>query len=283
MEKFDEMNKKSLKDIPKLFVSVVITTFNRPAFLKEAITSVLEQDFDNFELIVVDDCSPGTETKETIGLFNDKRIRYTKNEKNLGGTVSLNAGLNAATGKYIAILDDDDIWISNEKLSQQVKFLEENPEYVLVGANIVVVDYETGKEIIRSKSPYDDASIKKNFLLSNPIAHSSVLYRRDAALKIGGYDKTLTRAKDYNFLLNLGKIGKIAVLPDCFVKYRKLSWNQNNILKIKAKDTKFKIRVIWRNRRNYPYASRALAREIYRYTLFTLLWPFYKIIRIIKN
>lgn len=277
------MNKKSLKDIPKLFVSVVITTFNRPAFLKEAITSVFEQDFNNFELIIVDDCSPGIETQKAIKSFNDKRIKYIKNKINLGGAISLNVGLNNSKGKYIAILDDDDLWIAKEKLSLQVKFLEENPDYVAVGTNSVVVNYDTGKEIVRSKAPYDDASIRENFLLLNPIAHSSVLYRRDAALKIGGYDKVLPRGKDYDILLKLGEIGKLAVLPDYFIKYREPSFGQRNILEKKSKDANVKIRMIWRHRKNYPYAVKALIIEVYRYILFSLLKPFYKIIRKIKN
>lgn len=273
------MNKKSVKDIPKPFVSVIITTFNRPVFLREAITSVLRQNFDNFELIIIDDCSPGLETPKAIESFNDKRIKYIKNQINLGGTTSLNNGLNTATGKYVAILDDDDVWIAKEKLSQQVKFLEENPEYVLVGTNMVVVDYDTEKEIIRSKALYDDTSIRKNFLLSNPIAHSSVFYRRDAVLKVGGYDKKLSRGKDYDLLLKLGMIGKLAVLPDYLVKYRESSWNQRNILVMKTKDAKVKMKVIWRNRKNYPYAGRALAREVYRYVIFNLLRPFWKIVK----
>ena len=277
LKKADEINDILTKQKPRPSVSVIITTFGRPKYLKEAITSVLNQDFDNFELIIVDDCSPGTETKEVVNSFDDKHIKYIRNKENLGGNISLNVGLNAATGKYVAILDDDDVWISNEKLCQQVKFLEENPEYVLVGANIVVVDYETGEEIVKSKAPYDDASIRKNFLLSNPIAHSSILCRHDAMLKVRGYDKMLPRGKDYDLLLKLGMIGKLAVLPDCLIKYRESTFKQKNILVMKIKDTKVKIKIIWRNRKNYPYAVRALTREIYRYAFLNLLQPFWRI------
>lgn len=283
LEKVDEINKRLMKITPKPLASVIITTFNRPALLKEAITSVLQQDFNNFELIIIDDYSPGSETQKAVEGFNDKRIRYIKNQTNSGSTASLNNGLNAATGKYVAILDDDDVWISKEKLSQQVKFLEENPDYVLVGTNAVVVDYDSGKEIVRSKASYDNETIRQNFLLSNTITHSSILCRRSATSKAGGYDKTLARAKDYDLLLKLGKIGKLAVLSDYFVKYRESSWNQKNILETKARDTKFKIKVIWRYRKDYPYAVKALTREIYRYTLFILLRPFYKIIRKIRG
>ena len=278
LEKANEINNKLTKQKTGLIVSVVITTFNRPKYLKEAIASALEQDFKDLEVVVVDDCSPGIETKRVIDSFNDKRIKYIRNEKNLGGNFSLNVGLSAATGKYIAILDDDDVWISKEKLSQQTKFLEENSDYVLVGTNMVVTDYDTNKEIIKSEAPYDDASIRKNILLSNPIAHSSVLYRRDAVMRVGGYDKKLPRAKDYDVLLKLGMLGKMAVLPEYSIRYRESSFKQRNILVMKAKGSKFKIKVIWRNRNNYPHAVKALIREFYRYTVFSILKPFYKIV-----
>ncbi len=278
LEKADEINDILTKQMTKPYVSVIITTFNRPKYLKEAITSVLKQDFADFELIIVDDCSPGTKTQGTINSFNDGRIKYIRNKKNLGGNISLNVGLKAATGKYIAILDDDDVWISNEKLSQQVKFLEKNPEYVLVGTNIVVADYDTGEKILKSNAPYYDDDIRRRILLSNPIAHSSILCRREAMLKVGGYDESLPRGKDYDILLKLGTIGKLAVLPDYAVKYRLPSSKQRNIFKMRVGDTGAKIKIIWRYRKNYACAIRVLIREIFKYILFYLAQPFHKII-----
>jgi len=278
-KKVDEMNDNLTKPATKPSVSVIITTFNKPTYLKEAVVSALRQDFDNFEIIVIDDCSDGKETKEAVASFSDKRIKYIRNKENFGGAISLNIGLNAAKGKYIAVLDDDDAWIAKEKLSQQVKFLESNSDYVLVGTGTVVVDYSTDKEIVKSKAPYDDASIRKNFLLSNPIAHSSVLYRHDAVLKAGGYDKTLARGKDYDLLLKLGLLGKLAILPDYFVKYRESSLNKKNILATRAKDAGLEVKIVWCNRKNYPHAIRGLARVICRYVVFSLLRPFHRIIK----
>jgi len=283
LEEVNRINDSLIKQASKPLVSVIITTYNRPALLKIAIASVLNQDFKDLELIIIDDFPKDTKVQKIVEDFNDKRIKFIKNESNQGGAVSLNIGLNTANGKYIAILDDDDEWIDEEKLSRQIKFLEENPDYVAVGINVIVVDYATEKEITRSKTPSTDKIIRKNFLLSNPIAHSSLVARREAMLKVGGYDQTLPRGKDYDMLLKLGGVGKLAVLPNYSVKYREKTLQQENILALKAKDAKFTTKVIWRHRKEYPYAYKALLINSCRYLLFTLLRPFYKVIKKFKD
>src|SRR3989344_5646213 len=143
--------------IPK--VSVVITTFRRPTYLKGAIASVLKQDFKNFEVIVVNDDPTDVETDKVISSFGDSRIIYIKNKKNLGSAKSLNVGLETAKGEYAAILDDDDEWICKDKLSRQKNFLDNHPEHVLVGTKVVVVTYEGDKEIIRPNLPGNDGEL----------------------------------------------------------------------------------------------------------------------------
>ncbi len=275
IKKVDEINCTLLKGVSQPLVSVVITTFNRPQYLREAMQSVLAQVYRAIELVVVDDASD-PETRQAVESFRDPRIRYIRNDRNLGSAESLNQGLRAATGTYVAILDDDDLWLSEEKLSRQVAFLEANPEYVLVGTNVVVVDFETGKEIVRSRASSNDEDIKKNFLLVNPIAHSSVLYRREAAVRVGGYDVVLDRGKDYDLWLKLARKGKVTVLPDYFLKYREVpvGGKARNALAMRAKDAKFKLRVVWRHRREYPHAARALATELCRLGLFVALIRF---------
>ena len=148
----------------KPIVSVIITTFNRPQYLAEAIDSVLIQDFKALELIVINDASTDGKTEEIILLYKDKdqRVKYIKNERNLNSVRSLNAGLKSASGKYIAILDDDDAWIYKGKLSQQVKFLEDNKDYILVGTNIIAVEAEKGREIVKSNYALTDDKIRKS-------------------------------------------------------------------------------------------------------------------------
>ena len=275
IKKVDEINCALTGGASRSLVSVIITTFNRPAYLREAMAGALNQDYRNFELIVVDDAS-GPETRQMVESFRDPRIRYVRNDRNLGSAESLNRGLRAAAGTYVAILDDDDLWLSEGKLSRQVAFLEANPDYVLVGTNVVVVDFETGKEMVRSRASSNDEDIKKNFLLANPIAHSSALYRREAAMQAGGYDVLLERGKDYDLWLKLARKGKVTVLPDYFLKYREVpvGGKARNALAMRAKDAKFKLKVVWRHRREYPHAPRALATELCRLGLFVALMRF---------
>lgn len=232
-------------------VSVIITTFNRPECLRGAIQSVLAQDFSDFELIVVDDASAGGETENAVKSFYDGRIRYIKNPKNVGSTESLNIGLRESRGDYIAILDDDDEWIDTEKLQKQAAFLSAHPDHAVVGTNFVVVD-SSGREIAKSRCPLKDREIRQSIFYSNPVAHSSVMYKREAALAVGGYDKGLARGKDYDLWLKLGMSGKMAVLPDYCVKYREATDGERDIVGARHKDAKATTQVIWRHRNNYP-------------------------------
>ena len=115
--------------IPK--VSVVIITYNRARFLPEAIESVIAQSFTDWELIVVDDASTDN-TKGVVEKYSsvDSRIKYYRNPENLNISKSRNRGIELSKGKYIAVLDSDDIWCDIEKLKLQYSFLESNLDHV---------------------------------------------------------------------------------------------------------------------------------------------------------
>lgn len=104
-------------------VSIIMPSYNTGKFIKQTIESVIAQSYSNWELIIVDDCSPDN-TDEIIKPFlSDQRIRYLKNEKNSGASVSRNRALREAKGKWIAFLDSDDLW-KPEKLEKQICFME---------------------------------------------------------------------------------------------------------------------------------------------------------------
>lgn len=105
-------------------VSIIMPSYNTGRFIAESIQSVLDQTYTNFELIIVDDCSTDN-TDNVVAAFEDKRIKYLKNEKNSGAAVSRNRALRAAKGKWIAFLDSDDLWDS-EKLEKQIAFMKNN-------------------------------------------------------------------------------------------------------------------------------------------------------------
>ena len=114
-------------------VTVLMPAFNAGKYIAEAIQSVLDQDFTDFELLIVEDGSTDN-TKDIINQFHDPRIRSISQPKQLGVACSLNKGLSAAAGYYIARFDADDICFP-QRLSRQVNFLDQNDEYILVGAD----------------------------------------------------------------------------------------------------------------------------------------------------
>lgn len=198
-------------------VSVIITTYNRAGMLRKSIRSVLEQTFEDFELIVVDDCS-SDDTEKTVSEFKDNRMRYIKLDNNSGGCLIPRAkGLASSRGKYIAILDDDDSWADSRKLELQVSHLDSNPDCVLVGTNAVATN-GSGKVIARFCYPQSDGDIRGKILIRNCFFHSSVMYRAETISATGGYIQQ-TRgiysnyANDYDLWLRMGKVGKLTNLP----------------------------------------------------------------------
>ena len=131
-------------------VSVVIITYNRAKYIMSAIESALEQDYQNLEIIVIDDASQDG-TREILQSYIDQgKIKYYKNDKNQGIVYNRNRGLNLSSGKYIAVLDSDDLWCDKEKIKKQAEFLENNNEYALIGGNVVIIngDGDSTGEII---------------------------------------------------------------------------------------------------------------------------------------
>jgi glycosyltransferase involved in cell wall biosynthesis len=108
----------------KDLVSIIMPSYNTGKFIAESIDCVLAQTYENWELIIVDDCS-SDDTDAVVARYDDARIRYLKNEKNSGAAVSRNRALREAKGRWIAFLDSDDLWLP-EKLEKQIDFMEKN-------------------------------------------------------------------------------------------------------------------------------------------------------------
>jgi glycosyltransferase involved in cell wall biosynthesis len=196
-------------------VSIIIPTYNGANRIFGAIRSVVSQTYTNWELFVIDDGSTDN-TGVIVSNFikNDIRIKYVKNDVNLGIQKTLNKGLRGATGEYIARIDDDDIWIDEKKLEKQVEFLEKNNDYVLVGTGAIVVD-EQKEELFRYLVPSLDQEIRNKILLKNCFVHSSVMFRKETVVKMGGYDESSStlHVEDYDLWLRLGTVGKFENLP----------------------------------------------------------------------
>lgn len=200
-------------------ISVIIVTYNRSKLLIKAIDSVLNQKFTEFELIIIDDAS-NDDTEEVIKIYlGDKRVRYIKNEKGNSIAQVRNYAWQYVHGEYIAVLDSDDIWCNDLKLTMQYEYLKNHPEVVLIGGGSILIN-EKGEELSRIMNPVNDEEIRKDFMVKNPICHSTVMYRYDAVKKLGGYDEKIKYGEDLDLWLRMGKIGKLHNLPEYLIKYR---------------------------------------------------------------
>lgn len=207
-------------------VSVNIITHNRAQYIGEAINSVLKQDFTDFELIIVDDASTDNTVEVIKPFLSDKRVSYFLLPKQKNIAAVRNFALSKSQGKYIAVLDSDDIWSYDKKLSQQYAFLENNPSIVLVGTGAIIID-SLGNEKRKTLKPSTDDDIKKVILLKNPLFHSSIMYRREIIMGRGGYGENLKYCDDFDLWLRLSETEKFYNFPEFWIKYREHSDNES--------------------------------------------------------
>jgi glycosyltransferase involved in cell wall biosynthesis len=197
-------------------VSVLMPVYNAESFLVDAIESILQQTYKNFELIIVDDGSTDA-TPKILSAFakKDSRIHVITNESNLGIVQALNNGLLICQGEYVVRMDADDISV-HDRLSKQIPVLEKNPEIVVLGASLGYIDAEgKGLGIVRK------CSINKSLLFANPLLHPTVVIRKKTLDKIGVYYQSkYLYAEDYFLWLRLSKEGKLDAIPDIVLNYR---------------------------------------------------------------
>ncbi len=246
------------------FVSIILPTYNGEKYVKRAIESVIAQTYQQWELIIIDDGSTdGTHTIVEQWSVEDARIRYFKNDTNLGIQKTLNRGLHEARGEYIARIDDDDTWCEASKLQQQVDFLNDNKEYVLVGTGVIIID-EKEKELIRYLLPTKDHTIRNSILAKNCFVHSSVVFRKDKALEVGEYDESndTRHIEDYDLWLKLGVVGKLLNLPTYAVKFTQ----RDNSISAVSKIEQFKknIKLIKKYKNKYPNYLGAIIKSYIR-------------------
>ena len=188
--------------------------YNCELYIRDAIESVLNQTFVDFEFIIIDDCSTDS-TLQLCNLFTDERIIIITKDKNSGYTNSLNYGLSIAKGKYIARMDGDDICMP-ERFEKQVLFLEANPDIILCGTSYTVIGKKGMYEL-----PETHEEIKIKLLSGNCIVHPSVMFRKDILVTNNViYDVLMEPAEDYDLWVRLSSMGKLHNLQECLVHYR---------------------------------------------------------------
>jgi glycosyltransferase involved in cell wall biosynthesis len=199
-------------------ISVIMTAYNSSKHIDESILSVLNQTFEGFELIVVDDCSTDN-TADIVSRYvdRDSRVALLSNPTNLQPALSRNRALEIAKGKYVAILDSDDVALPG-RFRDQYDYLEQHPDVALVGCAAEIVD-DHGKVLGRKYFPKDFNKIKFAMLLSNPFVHSGILARKQAISEFG-YSNEHLHSEDYKLYSDLIKKYKIANLGSILIKYR---------------------------------------------------------------
>ncbi len=205
-------------------VSVIMSTYKEEEiFLRQAIESILNQTYKDFEYIIILD-NPDNNLhiriiKEYANL--DKRIKFYVNEKNMGLTASLNKGLGLAKGKYICRMDADDISINN-RIEIQKKYIEEN-DYDLIGGISQMID-ENGKSIYSIKKvPTNMDKIKKALRYNQIISHPTWFGKKEVFDKLNGY-RNMPLCEDYDFTLRAVLNGyKISNIDETVLKYRMTS------------------------------------------------------------
>lgn len=188
-----------------------MTIYNPGPYLGVAIDSLFAQTFVDFELIAIENGSTdGAKQLMRHYAERDSRVRLFDLDDNIGRTAALNLALNSAVGEYIAILDADDV-ASPVRFSCQVELLDAFPDVVLVASHARFID--TKDRVIGLWEPeFDESKLVDSFAYSNPIAHSTAMYRRNVAIGVGGYPLQFIYAQDFAMWLRMLPIGRVYMI-----------------------------------------------------------------------
>ena len=201
------MNKK-----PK--ISVIMATRNSEMFVDFSVQSIVDQTYDNFEFLIIDDGS----SDNTFKLLEehsriDRRIILFKNKKSVGLTKCLNFLLKKSTGNFVARMDSDDISFK-DRFQKQINFLKEK-EYFLVGGNALRIDLN-GNVFHKTNVPLDNKQIKTHAIFENPFIHPSIMFKKNDIL----YNEKFQTTQDWEMYIQIFKKGKVKNLSDFLIKQR---------------------------------------------------------------
>jgi glycosyltransferase involved in cell wall biosynthesis len=212
-------------------VSVLIPVFNREKTIHRAIQSVLNQTFQDFELIIVDDGSQDG-TAEVIKQIVDARIKYIRHPKNFGSSEARNTAIKSSLGRYMAFLDSDDEWLP-EKLSRQMDAIRNQPEEIIANVTGYCLIDEFG--IPRKELPSRPVSWHKYLLMGCGLgAGTTLVVRREAFEKIGYFDPSLPRYTDWDWLLRYTKFYPLTITAELLAVIYRASLPQAKVVEAAA-------------------------------------------------
>lgn len=237
----------------KLLVSVIIPAFNRIDFIHETVGSVLEQDYSEIELIVVDDGSTdGTyEALQRYAIEGKITLLSHENRANRGQSASINVGLKQAKGDFVAILDSDDLFAVG-KLTRQVEFLNAHPDVGLVYGSGFAID-AAGNRLYQIHGESHTEPNDPNLVLLDCyfLLPQNSLVRRSVYEKVGFFAEDLRAAQDHDMLIRMAEVTKFAYIPDLVFYYRR----HGDSISAKGQERRWRngFEILRRARQRYPY------------------------------
>ncbi|PIU73116.1 glycosyl transferase family 2 [Candidatus Shapirobacteria bacterium CG06_land_8_20_14_3_00_40_12] len=206
----------------KPIVSVYMPVFNAAPYLPQAIESVLNQTYSNFEFIIIDDASTDSSWKIIKSYASlDKRIKVRRNSINLGVSLTSNIAISLVRGSFLARIDADDVALS-DRLEKQLSYLKSNPSIVAVGGQCVCIDADN-KVIGYKKFPIDPQKLKEMFFWAIPLQQPTIMVNLNLLPKnFTWYDRTKSSAEEVNLMFRFLKYGQLANLPNYILFYRQL-------------------------------------------------------------
>lgn len=198
-------------------ISVIMPVYKNGTYLKQAIDSIIQQTFDDFEFIIIEDKSDSYECKKIINSYNDHRIKYILNEEKKGIAQTLNQAIKISRGKFIARMDSDDISLP-KRLEIQYKFLNENKEISMCGTNYTTIEDNGHK--YRSKLLTKPEDIKAGLLFNSCVAHPSVMIKKEILTRNNLYYRPEFIEEDYDLWVRISEISKITNIKKSLFQYR---------------------------------------------------------------
>lgn len=202
-------------------ISILMASHNaNKIYFQECMHSILNQSYDDFEIVIVDDCSDISVEQLLLELdIMDERIAVIRSDMNIGLPRALNLGMKYCKGEYIARMDDDDI-MERERLEKQCTYMTMNPEYIGCFSSFERID-RWGNHICNNWLRIEPVKIKKQLLSSgNIFCHSSLFVKKSILEEISGYDENLRYAQDCDLYIRLLDKGSIGIVADSLVKFR---------------------------------------------------------------
>lgn len=208
-------------------VSVIMPSYNKEKYIARSITSILNQTYRDFELLIIDDASTDGSV-EIIRSFDDERIRFYQNEENVGMAANRNIGIEKAEGEFIALLDADDI-STVDRLEKEVQFLDDNPDIDVVFGAFDEIDENDTVRISYYVPLKNPAFIKARLLVQNVVPNGSSMYRKRFVDRHGiRYSDGCLGMDDYLFWIECSLYGRLSGMPDLLLYWRNIADNNTN-------------------------------------------------------